>query len=191
MLLLALPLVSGPGCRCSSSTPEEPAPTGSTKPPSTPRCPAQPSWAGDPAEPEKLVVELLMQPRYESTKKGTGIRIYEDGRVFAYDDVYFETRDGKMTPRPIEGKWRQHKTLGQPRVEALKALVAQLPRGELVDWQGKERTGKGKPSLMNVRHQGEVLRSCYRGVEGGEAQQRVDKLTKTLMGEAYDDAVNR
>lgn len=152
----------------------------------------QPEWAEAPPDADKLVVELLMQPIFESSRKGTGIRIYEDGRVFAYDETYYEKKDGKMTNRPIPGKWRQHKNVPLERIEALKALLEKEDPEDLKDWQGKERRGKGKGSHLNVRIKGELLRSCYRGVDGlGSAQERVDKLTKKIMGEAYNDEVNR
>lgn len=155
------------------------------------KCPAQPEWAGAPPEPEKLLVELLMQPQMDSNRQGTGIRIYEDGRVFAYDEAHYETKDGKMTNRRIVGKWRQHKTVPSSRIAELKTLLDAEDQSELTEWQGKDRKGKGKASHLNVRARGEALRSCYRGIEGGEGQKRVDALTKKIMGEAYDEAVNR
>jgi hypothetical protein len=155
------------------------------------KCPPQPAWAGDPPEPEKLLVELLMQPQLESTRNGTGIRIYEDGRVFAYDEVYYEKKDGKMTNRRIPGKWRQHKTVPAARVAELRTLLESEARDGLIEWQGKGRKERGKASHLNVRVKGEALRSCYKGIEGGEGQKRVDALTKKIMGEAYSDEVNR
>lgn len=186
-------LVLGPGCRCNSSIPEEPISTASSRPVTPPpKCPAQPEWAEEPADVDKLIVELLMVPIFESSRKGTGIRIYEDGRVFAFDEVHVQKKDGKYKSYTIPGKWRQHKDVPAERIQEIKALLEKEAPEDLKDWQGKERRGKGRASHLNVRLHGEWLRSCFRGVDGfGSAQERVEALTKKVMGSAYSDEVNR
>lgn len=191
-MLWALAAALGPGCRCNSSTPAEPASETSAKPPPAPiKCPPQPDWAQSPQDGERLLVELLMQPEQASSRKGTGIRIYDDGRVFAFDEMFAEMKNGKLTSKAIPGRWRQHRTLPAARVDELKALLASESRDELTSWQGNNRTGKGRACHLNVRVGADELRSCYRGTEGGVGQRKVEALTKKLMGEALSSEVNQ
>lgn len=134
-----------------------------------------------------------MQPELESAKgTGTGIRIFDDGRVFAHDSVTYDIQDDKLTPRAIEPRWRQHRTLGTLRLDELRTVIASVDADDLTGWHGANRDKqKGRPSFMTVQRDGAPLRSCFKGVAGGEGQKRVDAVIKKLMGEAFDASANK
>jgi|GEM_PF-676799 len=188
---MAATLALWPGCRCGSSSPAEPETSPSARPQTPLLCPPQPAWAPPPPDPELLLAELLMQPEGDSTRQGTGIRIFSDGRVFAFDEVAYDTKDGKLTSRPILGKWRQHRSVAASRVDDLRALIAREDREGLAGWQGKNRKGKGRASHLFLRSGPDELRSCYRGLDGGDNQKHAEELIKKIMGEAFSEDINR
>lgn len=190
ILLLTSTLAVWPGCRCGPSTPPEPTASSTPRPSAATPCPVRPEWAGAPPEPLALVAELLMQPEQESTRNGTGIRVYSDGRVFAYDEAVYDTKDGKLASRPIPGKWRQHRSVPSARVDELKALIDGQERDGLVGWQGAKRKAKGRASYLTLRASQHELSSCYRGGELGERQRPVEAMIKKIMGEAFSMEVN-
>ena len=74
--------------------------------------------------------------------------------------------------------------------EELRTAIATIDPLDLTGWQGGGRTKKGRPNFMTVQRDGKLIRSCYRGLDGGQGQQRAEASIKKLMGEAHDDSVN-
>jgi hypothetical protein len=181
-------LVLGPGCRCSDP-PAEPLPSAPRVEAGPIPCPAPPDWAEQVPEEDHLLAEITYQAELDSSRKGSGMRVYDDGRVHAFEEEHFTFKDGKLQKEKVEPIWRAWGRVPAKRIEDLKALLARLDAADLTDFQGKGRKGSGKANLIGVRKPGAgLLRSCYRGKEGSGAQHEAEQLVQKLVGEAGEAA---
>lgn len=137
------------------------------------------------------MVELVFQPDLESKRKGSGMRVFDDGRVQAFEELHFNFKDGKLNSVPVDPVWRAWGTVGADRVAALKELIGQLDPEEIKAFQGKNRKGKGLANLLQIRLKDGTSpeRSCYRGADGSSAQRRVVELVQKLISEAYQSTI--
>jgi hypothetical protein len=183
--LLALVFGFFPGCRCQQAPPE---PATSQPDAGPPPCPPTPEWAGNPPDEAHLLVELLYQPDGDAGRKGTGMRIHDDGRVSAFDELDFHVGpDGKLVGQNIPGMWRPLAPARPGRLDELRSLLSSLDEPSLTRWQGKGRKGAGRPTMLTVRPgKSGALRSCYKGQEGSRAQAQVEELTRKIIGEGHD-----
>jgi hypothetical protein len=186
LAFLALLLGFFPGCRCQNA-PAEPASV-SAPDAGAPSCPSAPEWAEPAPDEAHLLVELLYQLDPDAGRKGTGMRIHDDGRVSAFDELDYRVGpDGKLVGQTIPGMWRPLAPARPGRIDELKALLSSLDAASLADWQGKGRKGPGRPTMITVRTgKAGALRSCYKGQEGSAAQAQVEALTRKIIGEGHD-----
>ena len=186
--LAAAPVVLA-ACR-HDPTPPEPAATASpaTSAPIA-RCPPQPEWAPLPEDEPHLVAEILFQPTDAGGRKGSGMRIFATAFSTAYDEFRISFENGKMHADPVPGKWLPKGPVTKGRLEELQKLIDGAELGDLSDWQGAEKRGTKKPSFLRVRRTGgQMARGCWRGNDGSTAQQRLETLIKTMIGEAGEAA---
>jgi hypothetical protein len=185
---LALPAALGHGCTCGS-VPPEPAPVAAAS--AAPlRCPEPPDWAENPPDRDRLVAELIHQPDTDAARKGSGVRVYDDGKVWVFEEVNITFKDGKVTTERVDPVWRLLGVAAPARLDDLRRVIAAAPADELVDVQGKNRKGRSRPSFLHVRRSDApaLLRSCFRGSDGGTAQSRIDEVVKKIAGEVGDAA---
>ena len=176
-------------CR-NDRTPPEPAPAPPATSAPVARCPPQPEWAPLPEDEAHLVAEILFQPNDASGgRKGSGMRIFDTAFSTAYDEFLITFDKGKMQAIPVTGKWLPKGPVTRRRLEELQKLIDEVAVADLSDWQGVEKRGTKKPSFLRVRRTGgQLARGCWRGNDGSTAQQRLEELIKTMIGEAGDAA---
>lgn len=178
-------------CR-NGSTPPEPVPASTASAAvstAAPTCPPQPEWANVGADDSHLVAEILFQPAEAGARKGTGMRISDGPFATAYDEVIVSFENGKLKSDPVPGMWRPKGPVTQRRLDELRKLIDSLTPADLTEWQGTERRGTKRPSFLRVRRtDGTLLRGCWRGNDGSTAQQRLEELIKSIVGEAGEAA---
>ena len=186
--LAALPVALA-ACR-RDPTPPEPAEV-AAPPTSAPvaRCPPQPEWAPLPDDDPHLVAEILFQPTDAGGRKGSGMRIFDTAFSTAYDEFRISFEKGKMHADPVPGRWLPKGPVSKARLDELQKLIDGVDLAELSEWQGVEKRGTKKPSFLRVRRTGgQMARGCWRGNDGSTAQQRLESLIKTIIGEAGEAA---
>lgn len=145
-------------------------------------CPPRPDWASPVPDEGQLVAEVLYLLDPKSGRKGTGIRLYDDGRMTAFDEVIFTVSDaGKLLREAVPGEWRPQGTATADAVARVRADIDR-PAGTLLDgWLRLDQARKEPPTLVTVRRLGELRRSCYRGADAPPAQADIEDRLKGAL----------
>lgn len=168
LLALALPLALV-GCRRKSPQPPvaseaEPIASASASSQAANACPPDPAWAEE--LPADAIVEVLHLPAKRANRNGAGYRLFEDGRFQTYTDVELFVNDaGKLDTRPGDAVWKTMGGVEGAKLEATRKLVLESPREELESWAPKRKPKDLDidATLVRLRANGEIVRSCYFG----------------------------
>jgi len=122
-------------------------------------CPQPPAWAGE--LPSEVLAEVLHLPATEGRE--VGYRVHEDGTLETYAEVELVLgANGAVASRAVPGRWKEVGRAQEKKLAFLRRQLREASPEELEAWAW-HRGGDDDVTLIRLRRDGQIVRSCYFG----------------------------